>query len=50
MSSFQLPGSKRVDTQMALHIVTHNTDVSLSQEFQKHLLNESRKNGIIDNM
>ena len=31
-----------------MHTPTKNTDVSLSQEFKKHLSNELRKNGIID--
>ena len=33
MATVQLPGSKRFDTQMVVHTVTKNTDVSLEQEF-----------------
>ena len=48
MDTVQLLGSKRFDTQMAVHTATKNTDVSLAQEFQKHLSSESLKHGIID--
>ena len=47
MDTVQIPGSKRFDTQMSVHIATQNTDVSLAQDLQKHLSNESRKCGII---
>ena len=47
MATFQLPGIKRFDTQMELHTETKSTDVSLAQEFQKYLPNESRKHGSI---
>ena len=33
---------------MEVHIESKNTDMILAQEFQKHLSNESRKDGIID--
>ena len=49
VATLRLPGSKRFDTQMEVHVVTQNTDLSLAQEFQKHLPNESRKHGIIYN-
>ena len=49
MVTVQLPGSKRFDTQMEVHTETQNTDVSLSQEFKKHLSNKQIKPGIIDN-
>ena len=42
-------GNKQLDTIMALNIATQNTGMSLVQEFQKHLSNESRRHGIIDN-
>ena len=48
MSTVPIPGRNNIDTQMAVHTVTQNTDVSLSQEFQKYIFNESRKHGIID--
>ena len=48
MDTAQLPGSKQFDTQMEVHIESKNTDMILAQEFQKHLSNESRKDGIID--
>ena len=46
MKTFQLPGSERFDTKLSAHKTTQNTDVSLALEFQKHLLNSSRKHGI----
>ena len=48
MATVQIPGSKRSDTQMSVHTSIQNTYVSLAQEFQKHLSNESRKHVIID--
>ena len=39
METVKLPGSKCFDTQMEVHTVTQNTDVSLSQKLQKHLSN-----------
>ena len=36
MDTVQLPGSKLFDTQMVVHTATQNTDVIVSQEFQKH--------------
>ena len=39
MATFQLPGSKRFDTQLAVHTAIQNTDVSLAQEFQKQSSN-----------
>ena len=32
---------------MEIQFSTQNTDVSLAQEFQKYIYNESRKNGVI---
>ena len=50
MATVQLAGSKRFDTQMAVHTVTQNTDVSLALEFKKYLSNASLKHGIIDHV
>ena len=47
MDTVQIPGSQRFNTQMVVHTATQNTDMSLSQTFQKHLPNESLKHGII---
>ena len=47
MATNKLPGSKRFDIKMAVHIATQNTDLNLAQEFQKHLSNESHKHGTI---
>ena len=33
---------------MAIHTSTDNYDVSLAQEFQKHLSNASQKCGVLD--
>ena len=49
METVPILGSKQFDAKMAVHIVTQNTEVSLALKFQKHLSNESRKHGIIDN-
>ena len=38
----KLPGSKDYEAQMAMHSITQKYYVSLAQEFQKHLSNESR--------
>ena len=37
MSKVQLPGSVRFDSQIKIHTVTENKDVSLAQEFKDHL-------------
>ena len=34
MATVQLPGSKKFDTQMALHTAKQSTDMSLAQEIQ----------------
>ena len=46
-ATFQLPGSKLFYAQMTVHTATQNTDVSLAQEFQKHLSNKSLKHVLI---
>ena len=48
MSTVQLPGSNRCDSQMENHTDNQKYDVSLSREFQHHLKKEHRKNGVID--
>ena len=48
MDTVQIPDSKRFDTQMSVHIEIHNDDMSLAQEFRKHLYNASHKHGILD--
>ena len=47
MATVQLPESKYFDTKMAIHTSTHNYDVILAQEFQKHLSNASHKYSIL---
>ena len=49
MDTVKLPGSESFDTQMSVHTATQNTNVILSQGFQKHLSNGSHKHGILDN-
>ena len=49
METVKLPGTVWY-TNGSAHTATQNTDVSLSQEFQKHFSNEPRKHGIIDNL
>ena len=44
----KLTGAKIYDTQMVMNNGTHTSDVSLDREFQKHLSNAARKNGLID--
>ena len=48
MATVQLPGSQNFDTKKAMQTTTHNSDVSLKQEFQNHLSNKSHKHGIVD--
>ena len=49
MSTVQLSGSERFDTQKSVQTATKNTHMSLAQEFQKHLSNASHKHVILDN-
>ena len=37
MSTGQLPGSKRFDSQMQIHTGNQKDDVSLAKEFQHHM-------------
>ena len=39
MYNVQLPGIERFDTQMVVKTATQNSNVSLTQELQKHLSN-----------
>ena len=48
MSTAQLPGSKRFDSQMQMNTGTSKYDVSLAKEFQQHLTKKHRKDGLID--
>ena len=48
MSTVKLPGEESYDTQMVMHTGNRTYDVSLDREFQKHLSNAARKNGLID--
>ena len=48
ISTFQLPGSKRFDSQTQMHTGTQKIDVNLAKEFQEHLTKNSRKDGVID--
>ena len=47
MQIFKPPSSKYYETQTAMKSATKNADVSLDQEFQKHLSNVSHKDGVI---
>ena len=48
MSTVQLPGSNRFDSQMQMHTGTPKYDGSLSTEFQNYLTKEHRKNIVFD--
>ena len=48
MFTVKLPGSNRFDLQMQMHTGTQKNDVSLAKEFQQHLENKHRKNGVIN--
>ena len=48
MITVKLHVSKRYDTQIEIHSTAHKADVILAQELQKHLSNESCKNGSYD--
>ena len=48
MSKVQLPGSVKFYSQIKMHTVTENKDVSLAKEFKDHLEEDHRKNGAID--
>ena len=48
MSTVQLPGSIRFDSQIQMHIGTQEDNVSLAKKFQEHLTKKHRKDGVID--
>ena len=48
ISTVQLPGSKRFDSQIQIYTGTQKDYVSLAKEFQQHLTNKHRKDGVID--
>ena len=48
MSTVQLPGSVRFDSQIQMHTGTEKKDASLANEFKDHLEGEHRQNGAID--
>ena len=48
ISTVQLTGSNRFDSQMQIHTGNQRYDVSLAKEFQHHLTKYHRKNGVID--
>ena len=48
MTKVQLPGSKGYEKQMEMHTNTQKEDISIARDFQKHLSNTARKNGVID--
>ena len=48
MSTVQLPGSVRFDSQIKMHTGTEKYDVSLAQEFKEHLEKEHYKDVAID--
>ena len=48
MSTVQLPGSNRFDSQMQMNTGDQKYGVSLAKEFQQHLINKHRKDGFID--
>ena len=48
ISTVQLPGSKRFDSQIQIYTGTQKDYVSLAKEFQQNLTNKHRKDGVID--
>ena len=48
ISTVQLTGSNRFDSQIQMHTSNQNNDVSLAKEFQHHLKKEHQKNGVFD--
>ena len=48
MSTVQLPGSNRFDSQMQIHTGNQIDELSLAKEFQPHMTKENRKSGFID--
>ena len=48
MSTVQLPGSNRFDSQMQMYTGNLKYDVSLAKELQHFPTKNNRKNGVID--
>ena len=48
MSTVQLPGSNRFDSQMQMHTGNQKDDVSLAKELQHFMTKNNSKNGFID--
>ena len=48
MSTVQLPGQNRFDSQMQMQTGKKRDDVRLAKEFQHHLTKEHRKNVVIE--
>ena len=48
MSTVQLTGSNRFDSQIQIQTGNQKYDVSLDKGFQHHLTKEHRKNGVFD--
>ena len=48
MSTVQLPGSNRFDSEMQMHTGNQKYYVSLANKFQHHLTKEHLKNGVFD--
>ena len=48
LATVQLDGYKRYGMHLEIYYETHKYDDSFSWEYQKHLYNASRKNGVID--
>ena len=46
MSTFQLPGSNRFDSQMQIYTGKQKYDVSLANELKHRLIKEHRENGV----
>ena len=46
-TTVQLPGAAAYDSHMEKHTLTVNTDISLVREFQRHILDSTRKHGVI---
>ena len=48
MKTVQLLDAAAYDSQMTMHILTVNTDISLAREFQKHLSDLTWEHGLLD--
>ena len=48
MSTVKLPGLICFGKQIIMHSCTQKKDASMAEEFQKHLSNNDRKHGVID--